>query len=270
MTNNHLDVLYARLERARTQRESMWEIASEQIKGNPIEQRTVKHADHISLYLKPTAPFPPELSILFGEWLYNVRAFLDGLLYELVAHDSGKNPPPNAGRLQFPTFKDRASFDAKFHPKGLNERTRTMIERMQPYYATGGYTGSALWWIHELARIDRHRHGHALVWRIIKIQLESDSAVVDAARTRVCNQFDALIRDDEELEIATIYPVPGTKPDTNDGVNIWWTVQFDVPEWFQNSVRSYSSWSLDDRMRDIELLLLRALEIFKRDIFSST
>ncbi|WBT08822.1 hypothetical protein PAB09_00190 [Corynebacterium sp. SCR221107] len=230
----------------------------------------MKHADHASLHLKATAPFPPELSILFGEWLYNVRAFLDGLLYELVAHDTGKNPPPNAERLQFPIFKDRTAFDAKFHPKGLSERTRTMIERMQPYHATGGHTGSGLWWIHELARIDRHRHGHALVWRIINIQLQVDSAFVDTTRTRVCDQFHALVRDNEELEIATIYPVPGAKPDSNDGVDIRWTVQFDVPEWFQDSVRSYGSWSLDDRMRDIELLLVKSLDIFKRDVFDIT
>ena len=67
------------------------------------------------LVLLTREPMPVRLSTLFGEWLYELRAALDGILYNLAVRDSGQNPPPAERGLMFPVFLDPVKFDGSDH-----------------------------------------------------------------------------------------------------------------------------------------------------------
>lgn len=260
--NDNFRLLVARLERATVVREEMWRVAAEHIQAHPI-QRRVEHDGHrYAMYLHAPQPFPSDLSVLFGEWLYLLRSALDGLMYEIVVHDTQLDPPKNASRIYYPTFDTAESFTSKFKMQGLSDGTRKRIEATQPYHSTGGHTGSALWWINELARLDRHRRGHSLVWRIVEIHIELPSGVFDAEGVRICDQLKAFIRHDEELEVAVIVTKPGAIPNPNDGIDMSWNLQFDVPEWINKVPRSYGVWGIEERMENAEIVVHETIKMF--------
>ncbi|MCQ9125550.1 hypothetical protein [Corynebacterium amycolatum] len=263
MSENEFRRLVARVERAASHRHELWRLGAEHLKANPIERRVVGDGDIRSFRLHATAPVPTELSLIFGEWLYQLRAALDGLMYEIVVRETKLDPPPNAGRISYPLCRSADAF-ASCNTYGVSDRIRRAIERTQPYHATGGFSGSALWWIHELARIDRHRRGHCLVWRIVELQVNSNSPAIDTSRCGVCNRFEAFIRGDEELEAAWIALRRGIELNSNDGVDITWRLQFDVADWVQRIPRSYGVWSLDDRMANAEMYLSKTIELFEQ------
>lgn len=244
----------------------MWHIASEHLEAHPVVKHIDRRPDEQIIMVESTYPFPPALSVLFGEWLYNLRAALDGLFYELVAYDTASDPPPNAGRLSYPMTTSPASFHERI-PSALSERMRELIEATQPYHSTGGHLGSALWWINELARLDRHRRGRSLFWRVIDLNIQVSSSAIDPSRTRVCDQLDAFIRNDKQLELARIAIRPGFTPEVDDGIDVSWTIQFDVPEWVQRSVPSYGAWSMDDRMANAEFTVHETVQFFRRHLF---
>ncbi|OFT49522.1 hypothetical protein HMPREF3155_11610 [Corynebacterium sp. HMSC06D04] len=247
----------------------MWQVAAEHIKSNPIERRIEQHGQQHTVYLHAPCPFPDNLSVMFGEWLYLLRSALDGLMYELVVHDTQLDPPRNARRIYYPINATADNFAQKANTEGLRERTRLAIEATQPYHSTGGHTGSALWWIHELARIDRHRRGHTLTWRIVDMNFYFASDLVDRHSVRICDQFSAIVRDDKELEIVSFCAKGLTKSQSNDGVDIRWRVEFDVPDWLDKIPTSYAQWGMDDRMANAELVVGKTIEYFDEFIQDS-
>jgi hypothetical protein len=104
-----------------------------------------------------------ELGLEFGELLYQLRAALDSLVYEVAIIDSGKDPPPDAERLEFPILPSKSSFDnaaRKIRP--LTDQHREMIESVQTYQAANQppamqIIAATLESINDLARKDRHR-----------------------------------------------------------------------------------------------------------------
>lgn len=114
------------------------------------------------IYVDPNGLPAKELALEFGEMLYQLRAALDSLVYEVAILDSGQDPPPDAKQLEFPIRDSRTSFDhaaRKFAP--LTDQHRTMIESIQPYdpeNRTDGHRliGETLQVINDLARKDRH------------------------------------------------------------------------------------------------------------------
>jgi hypothetical protein len=104
-----------------------------------------------------------ELALEFGEFLYQLRAALDSLVYETAIVVSGQDPPPNAEDLEFPIRPSEASFKnaaRKIAPLAFHHRV--WIEDIQPYraeYETEGLqvTAQTLDMINDLARKDRHR-----------------------------------------------------------------------------------------------------------------
>lgn len=263
VTDKRLDILFTRVERAAAHREELWAIATEYLKANPITSSIDHRENECVVMMKASAPFPPSLSVIFGEWLYNLRSAFDGLMYELAVNDTEQDPPPRAGKLFFPTTRSAEDF-AKLNLGMLSKRTRAVIESTQPYHSTGGYRGSALWWINELSRLDRHRRGHLLVWHL---QVHVSSSVGDERSSRVCDEWKAFIRDDEDLEAASIGFLPNISIDSNDGVDITRTVQLDIPEWVQGAVPSYGVWPLDDRMANAELVTHTTLSVICDQIF---
>jgi hypothetical protein len=111
-----------------------------------------------------------EMSIELGEVFYQLRAALDACIYECAILESGKNPPPDEGSLQFPIcptpkhFKSSAKYIAP-----LPQVLRELVEFVQPYNAPEiadhlkvENINRTLWILNEWARIDRHRRLHTI------------------------------------------------------------------------------------------------------------
>ncbi|MDT5258885.1 MAG: hypothetical protein QOD10_3965 [Mycobacterium sp.] len=75
---------------------------------------------------------PVQLSTLFGEWLYLLRAALDGIVYHLAVRDSGQNPPPAERSLQFPVFLDPAKYDSADHRGNLRHSLSADVRLAAP------------------------------------------------------------------------------------------------------------------------------------------
>jgi hypothetical protein len=124
--------------------------------------RIDSHGEGI-IYVDPNGLPAKELALEFGEMLYQLRAALDSLVYEVAVLDSGQDPPPDAKKLEFPIRGSKASFDqAAWKIAPLTDQHRDMIESIQPY-DPGQRTeaqrlmGETLQVINDLARKDRHR-----------------------------------------------------------------------------------------------------------------
>jgi hypothetical protein len=126
-------------------------------------------------------PPPLVLAIALGEYFYNLRAALDGAVYDAAVADTGKEPPPKPERLQFPVAVTREMFRrslAQIEPLSIDNKR--LIEASQPYRGPEP-RGTALYWVNEMARKDRHRHLHLLgAWL-----LEANIAVDAPAASRV-------------------------------------------------------------------------------------
>jgi hypothetical protein len=50
------------------------------------------------LDVRQLEPLPQNFELLIGEYLYQLRAALDGAIYACAIEDSGQNPPPTVSR----------------------------------------------------------------------------------------------------------------------------------------------------------------------------
>jgi hypothetical protein len=132
--------------------------------GDPyVPSVSVDPAGQGVIHVDPVDLPREELALEFGEFLYQLRAALDSLIYETAIIVSGQDPPPNAEELEFPIRPSKASFDnaaRKIAP--LADHHKVWIEDIQPYraeYETEGLqvTAGILDVINDLARKDRHR-----------------------------------------------------------------------------------------------------------------
>jgi hypothetical protein len=117
-----------------------------------------------TIFIRASESFPGEqLSLHFGELLYQLRAALDSLIYEVAILDSGCDPPPSEEHLEFLIRSSEESFKgAAWKIKPLTDQHRTMVESVQPYDAgergeAEGIVAGVLNELNDLARKDRHR-----------------------------------------------------------------------------------------------------------------
>ncbi len=142
--------------------------------------------------IEQPAPYP--LAVKIGECLHNMRSSLDLLAYELAAASTKLLPDDVAESSEFPIFGDedksgqpgigRSAFfrttkagtpapgSGIYKIRGIDPRTQTDIERLQPYNRGSHFREDPLWILHKLDRINKHRLLHvvaasgALVLRI--------------------------------------------------------------------------------------------------------
>jgi hypothetical protein len=163
-----LDRPRARLERAKVHHTEFGRIWNEFIDGDDSEPYfpilTVESDGEGVLYIEDDPAFPgDQLALHFGEMLYQLRAALDSLVYEVAIFDTGSNPPPDAESLEFLIRGSEDSFHQgawKIAP--LSDKHRQMIHSLQPFDVPGRGEGEAavartFKELNDLARKDRHR-----------------------------------------------------------------------------------------------------------------
>lgn len=101
---------------------------------------------------------PIELSLILGEYLYELRAALDNTLYAVAVLDSGVNPPPKASSLEWPICVDERAWQAHRRRRldTLSVEIQDALHAIQPFQAKYP-TWNCLRILNDMARADRHR-----------------------------------------------------------------------------------------------------------------
>ena len=190
------DLAFARHDRARAKRREFGECWAKYISVHPwdIDVRNVDPST-LEILAVMREPAPVELALIFSEWLAALRAALDNALYALAAATSGQNPPPQAERVQYPVCSTPEEF--KKQAKRLSMLPQHVIEALeksQPYQSPYGPESNLTYWIHELARKDRHRSLHVGLGRV------DEHRIRVAPPSGVTIQFDQTIKPYSHIE----------------------------------------------------------------------
>ncbi|MCU1645408.1 MAG: hypothetical protein JWN03_5683 [Nocardia sp.] len=210
-------------------------------------------------------PMPVRLSALFGEWLYELRAALDGIVYYLAVRDSGQNPPPAERGIFFPVFTDPAKYDDTNHRgrmKALSDESFALLRQVQPFNAQPDHGSNVLWWLEELARIDRHRQGHALAPHIEKIKIGHRKPLQPVGG--ILAEAHKLIPIDESVPTPILNlesPAGWEAQQVRDHLDITEAItsRLDVTEWVRNSTAPMKSLELSQRMVRCEQFVLEVV-----------
>lgn len=166
--NEHFEPFVARLRRAAEHRESLNTHCQHE---SAVIVDSVARGRSVVLTVRQAEPVPAVASTILSDWLHQVRSALDGAFYTLAALETDSYPPSQPRSRTFPIRATRTEFDqmiaSSSNPmRGMRTSTIESIERSQPYHGKYGADGDGLLWIHNMARIDRHRHSFSLVMRI--------------------------------------------------------------------------------------------------------
>jgi hypothetical protein len=116
--------------------------------------------------LDMSVPVPPDISVLIGEILYQLRSSLDHLAFYLVKlNPNGANLPIDwEESCQFPLWTQLKVGQSTPLPlgcfknlPGISAKAHAFIESVQPYYETGKVNNS-LRFLKELSNRDKHRY----------------------------------------------------------------------------------------------------------------
>src|ERR1700733_11113964 len=62
------------------------------------------------LFVVQLGSIPEEVSLLFGEMLYQMRSALDACIYQGAIYATGQDPPPDENSTEFPITNDPKEF----------------------------------------------------------------------------------------------------------------------------------------------------------------
>lgn len=249
---------FARLDRAKARHGDFADAWAAYIDGHPWDAHLSSlSARTFVIIVRTYVPAPASMSLAFSDWLAALRASLDNGLYAWAAAATGRNPPPDAGKLQFPIAVTPADFRSQAKRlASLPADLVTSLEKAQPYHSAYGPRSNLLYWLHELARVDRHRRLHLGLGRI------AEHRVGVAVPQGVTVEFDTSVQPFApiagELVIArftTSRPLMASDISFNPGVGI----EPEIEEWASFEMNGYRP-SLKKRMVMTELYMRNHLE----------
>lgn len=227
MTDSPFDTCWDRLERADEHGSSLVAIWNDYLDdGVPFDFSLLHEGEGVHfLRVWQTTPIPSGFSLEFGEWLYNLRACLDYIIWAACAHVTGQMPPPDEGTLQYPIYEHPSAWGNNLYRlKHLRDHHREMLLRMQPFNsdADANYLGA----INRLARVDRHRRLTITTGYIAEME-----PIVEVPNgCNVTFQWGQRLLVDGEAEMARITISPWTD-DTMIRVNPRSGIDPEVSEW---------------------------------------
>ncbi len=185
---------------------------------------------------------PAALSLILGEFLYQLRAALDNTLYAVAIIDSSQNPPPKASALEWPICADEGAWDGHRRRRldALSADLQAALYAIQPFQAESP-SWNCLRILNDMARIDRHRGVHFVTSFASKGWMKHDPDLVKdlevfpgpvspdgtLATFRWVGDFD--ISDyldggtEFDVEVASVELGPG--PNTSELVRPWGTLE---------------------------------------------
>ncbi len=200
---------------------------------------------------------PAGLAVALGEWLYNLRASLDYVIWATACYVAARVPPPGEGVLQYPIYDEQAAWKRnEYRLKGLHQHHREMLLVMQPFNSDpdANYLG----WLNRLARIDRHR---TLVTGAARIaQLEPVLQV--AAATTVDVEWGERVVVDGYAEVArfTVSPYrPGMEVTVNPRIGI----DPEIEQWSQSPF--WSRITFDERLKMMQVFVAGEIATYEYD-----
>jgi hypothetical protein len=117
-------------------------------------QTDPERPDFMVYWLSGARPIPPLIPLIAGDALANLRGALDHLAFQL-AWLNGTRDDRILKNTYFPIFDDATKYvaEAPGKVKGMSQAAKEAIDACKPY--KGG--NDALWWLHRLNNIDKHR-----------------------------------------------------------------------------------------------------------------
>lgn len=145
----------AKIERAKAHLRMLETEIGTFFRSDPYEVRTRRNQDTRQLiyYMASVPPPPVSVAAIAGDAIQNLRSALDHLAYQLVLVGTGSSGPFNY--VYFPIADSAAKYKSKRNDQLRGARSDAIhaIDATKPY--RGG--NDALWLIHSLNNIDKHR-----------------------------------------------------------------------------------------------------------------
>jgi hypothetical protein len=129
--------------------------------SNPYKVGTKRDPDtrRLSYYLISVQDVPPEVGLITGDAINNIRSALDHLAFQLYMVGPGGQAGGIGSRIYFPIADDIAKYkiESPRKIKGLALAAIKAIDAIEPY--KGGKTdkSDALWRLEKMNNIDKHR-----------------------------------------------------------------------------------------------------------------
>lgn len=181
--------------------------------SNPIQTVTECNVERTQFILGvrfATEPQGLRWSLLAGELLFDLRCALDHLVYFVATNDSGQDPPPDAEKLMFPIATSEQRFQSavsRGQLNGLKDLHKDIIKSHQPYVKSSPPEDSALFALHYLNSIDKHRHLHISVFSVVRA--EADLKGLPPGVTNVSINEEPLQKADWVISFETSEPCRG-------------------------------------------------------------
>lgn len=215
---------------------------------------------------------PSDLGLHFGMWLQQQRAALDNALYACVGIRQNSFPPARENLIEFPITDTLGKFRGTktIKTRVVDQEVEGFLEAYQPY--RNGYMGeeqdpklSPLYWLNELARIDRHRVMHVGVGSML---ISRDLILYGGAErtvTHIVEEGHILAGSTCLVAFKTLAPLRSRKfrfhrrprilPEISEWSQTKWNIlhtRWDVTDPVNRSYYVQGYAPLEDRMTDVE------------------
>jgi hypothetical protein len=253
MAGNPFDGCWHRIRRARAHRNAAHRRWHTFLNEHPYSVHFYGDGEgNGSLVFEQQRRVPPSIAVDLGEYLYNLRTALDYCAYAVAIIDSDLDPPPGDDLILFPIYSDVDSFRRNRHRiDPLTEKHRQWIEAVQPYAGGDDPRASPLYWVNELARIDRHRQLHVLGGYVTR-----SAPVVRSSRpvSVTFDDVDPLVFVEGETEIARFHVTPfrlGDQIEANPNASL----DIEIPEFARQRPVSGADWLADPLFKRLQSLI---------------
>ena len=236
----------------------MVELWNEHIAGDPYSAALVgQGGGEYILRIHEDLPLPQAFAVATGEWINHLRSALDYTIWATAAHSSGRLPPPNQERIQYPIFESKTAWAANLSRlDGLADHHRTMLLTMQPF--NSDTDANYLGWINRIARSDRHRHLSRMAGYLAELQ----PALAIPSGCEATLQWGERTIYDGYADAARIVVTPW-EPGTEVMINPRMGIDPEIEEW------SYSPfWSkirFPERLRLLQIFVAAEIAVYEYD-----
>ena len=167
-------------------------------------------------------PLPDSLAVISGDVLHNLRSALDHLAWQLVLANGGE---PNSNTA-FPVWRSESKFKSSRpgYAKGVSKAALDILYGLKPY--KGG--NDALWRIHQLDIVDKHR-------LLLTVAMRHESVILDLGSLLNSPNFPSVPvainpAEKQVIEVGSVLFVAPLGDETHDDVKANFEVAIREPE----------------------------------------